>query len=230
MDGTNNSLLAMVVGLVARHALTALAGTLVTLGLVDKSQSSNFVEIGVGIAIGGAAIAWSWWRKVGHARALELLDRARGGAANDAAKIAAKVAIILCLLALAAPAFAAGANASGPSSPLSPLASLIGGWTAEHIAEAEKLAAAIEGLQDPIGKACWQSFANIGAVLKAHPLPLTLKIAPDIEAARLFFMAVKQVCANPYCTQLWADIANQVGALAPIPAPISLQAVCAKIP
>jgi hypothetical protein len=122
-------------------------------------------------------------------------------------------------------------TASGPSSPLSPLASLIGGWTAEHIAEAEKLAAAIEGLQDPVGKACWQSFANIGAVLKAHPLPLTLKIAPDIEAARLFFMAVKQVCAQ---SVLHAAMGGhrQPGqcALAPIPAPISLQAVCAKIP
>lgn len=77
-----NSLQAMVLGLVARHALTALAATLVTLGWIGSGDQSNFVTIGTGIVMGASAIAWSWWQKTGHAQVLATLNRIRGGG-ND---------------------------------------------------------------------------------------------------------------------------------------------------
>lgn len=110
------------------------------------------------------------------------------------------------------------------------LAQFFANWTAEDLKAASDLATAIPGLEDPIAKACWDTFASVGAVVKAHPLPATLKIATDIQAARLFLRAVKEVCQKPECAQVWNDLQNQVAALAPIPAPVALGTVCAKIP
>lgn len=96
--------------------------------------------------------------------------------------------------------------------------------------EAAKLATEIPALQDNNGKACWTRASSIGVLLKAHPLPLTLKAATDLEALRLFSMAINQMCADPACTQVFTDLANgiqQVGVGIPVP---SLTAICAKIP
>jgi hypothetical protein len=101
--------------------------------------------------------------------------------------------------------------------------------TADDLAGASTLATEIPTLQDPVGKACWDTFAPIGALIKAHPLPQTLHLATDIQAFRLFSIAVKQVCAKPECSQVWSDLANQTAAIGGIPVP-ALSAVCAKIP
>jgi hypothetical protein len=74
-----NSIQAMVLGLVVRHALTGLAGTLVTLGWIGNGDQASFVTMGTGIAIGAAGVAWSWWQKTGHASALATLDKIRRG-------------------------------------------------------------------------------------------------------------------------------------------------------
>jgi hypothetical protein len=75
-----------------------------------------------------------------------------------------------------------------------------------------------------------ETWAGASGVLKAHPLPLTLKLATDVEAARLVAMAIKKVCMDPNCSQVWNDILNQVTALAIVPLPVQLASVCSRIP
>jgi len=97
-------------------------------------------------------------------------------------------------------------------------------------ADAIALATAIPGLEDTVGAACWRSFDQLSQVLKLHPLPLTLKVATDIEAARLAAMALNQVCTNPNCGQMWTDAENTAAALSITPMPFSITSLCAKIP
>jgi hypothetical protein len=97
-------------------------------------------------------------------------------------------------------------------------------------AEAINLATAVPGLQDTVGAACWKSFDQLSQLFKLHPLPLTLKVATDIEAARLAAMALNQVCTNPNCGQMWTDAENTAAALAIVPMPFSITSLCSKIP
>jgi hypothetical protein len=96
--------------------------------------------------------------------------------------------------------------------------------------EAVALATAVPGVQDTVGAACWASFGNLSAVMKAHPLPLTLNAPADIQALRLVQIALNQVCANPNCGQVWTDAQNSVQALSLVPIPLSLPDLCAKVP
>lgn len=96
--------------------------------------------------------------------------------------------------------------------------------------DAAKLATEIPALQDNNGAACWKQMSSIGVLLKAHPLPLTLKAATDFEALRLLSMSINQACANPACTQVFTDLSNgvaQIGVGIPVP---SLTVICAKVP
>lgn len=97
-------------------------------------------------------------------------------------------------------------------------------------ADAITLSTQIPSIQDPVGSACWKSFDGLSQVIKAHPLPATLKIAADLEAARLAAIALNQICTNPNCGQMWTDVTNTVSALNILPLPFSLQSVCSKIP
>jgi hypothetical protein len=98
---------------------------------------------------------------------------------------------------------------------------------------AAKLAIAIPDLQDGHGQQCWLAMSQFTAVLKAHPIPLTLNAMTDLEALRLAAMAANNVCRNASCTQVFADIANGIQQVAPvnlgIPIP-SLNALCSKVP
>jgi hypothetical protein len=96
--------------------------------------------------------------------------------------------------------------------------------------DAISLSSQIPGIQDPVGGACWKSFDGLSQVMKAHPVPLTLKVATDLEAARLAAIALNQVCVNPNCTQMWADVSNVVNAFSLAPMSVSLQALCSKVP
>ncbi len=96
--------------------------------------------------------------------------------------------------------------------------------------DAVALATQIPGVQDTVGAACWKSFANLSAVLAAHPVPLTLKLAVDIEAMRLATIALNQVCTNPNCGQMWTDASNVATALAVGGIPISFASICSKVP
>jgi hypothetical protein len=112
----------------------------------------------------------------------------------------------------------------------SPLVKALQQWPVDDVNGAETMATSIPNLQDPVGQACWQQFQALGTIVKQHPLPLSFKVAQDLEAARLFTMAIKNVCKTPSCTQMFADLSNQIGAFTPIPTGLSLSAVCAKIP
>ena len=92
------------------------------------------------------------------------------------------------------------------------------------------LSTQIPGLQDNVGKACWSQFAPIQALIKAHPLPLTFRVASDVEAARLAALAMNQVCANPNCGQMFLDATNAAAAISGAPLPFSLTSLCAKVP
>jgi len=93
-----------------------------------------------------------------------------------------------------------------------------------------QLSTAIPELQDYVGQACWTQIALIGKVVKAHPIPLTLKIASDIEAMRLVGMSLNKICANPNCGQMWTDVQNVANAINPTVLPVSLPSICSKIP
>jgi hypothetical protein len=112
----------------------------------------------------------------------------------------------------------------------SPLVQALQNWTDTDINGALSLSTSIPELQDVTGQACWQTMLPIGKIVKAHPLPLTLKLATDIQAARMFLKAIKAVCVKPECTQVFSDISNQAAAFAPIPVGASLSVICAKIP
>lgn len=53
------SLLRMLVMGAARHALTGIAGSLVTAGALSSDQTAQFVQIGGGIVVWLAGYAWS---------------------------------------------------------------------------------------------------------------------------------------------------------------------------
>jgi len=113
--------------------------------------------------------------------------------------------------------------------PFQDLATFIG----DDIDAAVALSTTIPALQDGNGQQCWMGMQQFSAVVKAHPVPLTLKVATDLEALRLAMMAANNLCANPHCTQVFADLANGVQQLSavnlsvPIP---SLNSVCSKVP
>lgn len=60
---------AMLASLVRKGMMT-LATYLVTANLLQDGDKASFVNIGAGIVIGGAALAWDWWKNVGHAKLL----------------------------------------------------------------------------------------------------------------------------------------------------------------
>lgn len=118
---------------------------------------------------------------------------------------------------------------------LNDLISFFKDMTDEDLGGASTLAMQIPELQDPTGKACWDTLRPIGTVIKSNDLfrnadnKFTLKLATDIEAFRLFNMAIKNACKKPECTQVWSDVANQITALGSIPIP-GLSIICSKIP
>jgi hypothetical protein len=82
---------------------------------------------------------------------------------------------------------------------------------------------------DGNGAACWQAMTPIATLIKAHPLPVTLHLATDFQALRSLQIALKQLCENSACTQVFNEETNQISAFGigmPLP---SLSAACSKI-
>jgi hypothetical protein len=93
------------------------------------------------------------------------------------------------------------------------------------------LATEIPSIQDGNGQQCWISMQSFAAVFKAHPIPLTLKVASDLEALRLAQIAANQMCANPACTVVFSDLVNTVAQVSPINIVVpSLTQLCSKVP
>lgn len=93
------------------------------------------------------------------------------------------------------------------------------------------LSTEIPTIQDGNGQQCWISMQSFAAVFKAHPIPLTLKVASDLEALRLAQIAANQMCANPACTVVFSDLVNTVAQVSPINIVVpSLTQLCSKVP
>lgn len=113
------------------------------------------------------------------------------------------------------------------SQPMQQLADFIAGG----FDDAVTLSTAVSNLQDGNGQACWSVLREYSAVLKAHPIPITLKFAADLESLRLLNMAAKKVCQTASCTQVFNELTNGITSLSPISIPIpSISALCAKVP
>jgi hypothetical protein len=52
-----------ILAMLARHALTVLAGALAARGYLDSSATEGFISAGMTLA----AVGWSWWQKTGQA-------------------------------------------------------------------------------------------------------------------------------------------------------------------
>jgi hypothetical protein len=77
-----------ILGLAARHALTAIGGYLVSSGYLQSSDTNAF--IGAGMVLAG--IVWSWWQKRGQAKVAELLKKVTARATTTDAVAMAKIA------------------------------------------------------------------------------------------------------------------------------------------
>lgn len=124
-----------------------------------------------------------------------------------------------------------GPLAQALSKPFEEIANVIGG----DIDGAFALSTAIPTLQDGNGQQCWAGFREFGSILKIHPLPLTGHAATDLQAARLFAMSANKLCANAHCSQVFTELQNAVGQIAPLKAGSgvvvpSLASICALIP
>jgi hypothetical protein len=120
-----------------------------------------------------------------------------------------------------------GAATNALAGPFQAIADLIASDSDEAIA----LATSIPDLQDGNGQQCWLAMRSFGAVLKAHPVPLTLKAQTDMEALRLLTMAANKLCSNTACTQVFADLTNGAQTVTGSPLGIpSLNGLCSKVP
>jgi hypothetical protein len=122
-----------------------------------------------------------------------------------------------------------GGNAVGSllDKPFQDLANFIG----DDIDAAITLSTSVPTLQDGNGQRCLMAFKTFGTVIKAHPAPLTFKIASDLEAFRLKQAAVNNLCQEEACTVVFDDFTQTITALAPVPLPVpSLHDLCSKVP
>jgi hypothetical protein len=62
------SFLQSIVASMARHGLTSAAGALVTFGVFKATQTSEFVDLGVSVALWGFAMWWSAIQKKNAAK------------------------------------------------------------------------------------------------------------------------------------------------------------------
>jgi hypothetical protein len=107
----------------------------------------------------------------------------------------------------------------------------IANWVGGDLTAAETLAVQNPALQDWTGYACWKAAETFVGVLKAHPLPLTLKAASDAEALRLATSAAKTLCQTSACQTVSGDLLGGIAQMGlGIPPPVTLQTLCAKIP
>jgi hypothetical protein len=93
------------------------------------------------------------------------------------------------------------------------------------------LATVIPNIQDGHGQQCWIEMQSFGAIIKAHPVPITFHVVQDYETLRLLGIATNRLCTNVHCTQVFADFTAMAMAASPVPLPIpSLHDLCTKVP
>jgi hypothetical protein len=62
------TLLTPLISLALRHGLTIIAGVLVTLGMLEPGQETNFISIFTGIVLGGIGLIWSGVKNLKQAK------------------------------------------------------------------------------------------------------------------------------------------------------------------
>jgi hypothetical protein len=240
----------------ARDVLRTVGVFLAAHGYITNGSVGTEAFIGAGMTLAG--LFWGWFTTSGYLQLAGLLKKLTATKTQAAAVTAAQVLppaaavdtpakavsvqsvtkvvgcfLLAMILASVSPVASRAQTAADPlglSKLMSnPTVQALVKWAPDDIDAAAKLSTAIPTLQDTTGSACWSSFQQMGGVLRAHPLPITLKAATDFEGARLFFKALKNVCTNSNCTQVFADASNQIGAFTPIPTGISLTTLCSKI-
>jgi len=107
---------------------------------------------------------------------------------------------------------------------------LLANWADEDVKAAIAASTAFPVLQDQVGQACFTKISTLAALIKAHPLPVSMHLAADVEYARLDQAALNELCREPACAQVWSDAANAVQALSVMPLPFSFSLLCAKVP
>jgi hypothetical protein len=99
-----DSTLELVAGLTARHVLTGIAGSLVTVGAIHPgADESSFVTIGSGIAVWAVGAGWSWWQKTGQQQVAAALKRVTNRSTTVAAVNVAQAVPVGAALATPAP-------------------------------------------------------------------------------------------------------------------------------
>ena len=153
------------------------------------------------------------------------------GAFSDTRKAVIALAGVGAALALCAP-LPAKAQPLPPTRQLAasnPL-NLLANWADADVKAAIAASTAYPGLQDQVGQACFTKISILAALIKAHPLPVSMHLATDVEYARLDQAALTELCREPACAQVWSDAANAVQALSVMPLPFSFSSLCAKVP
>ena len=74
-----------ILAMIVRHALTSLAGVLVTHGYLQSSATEQFIAGGLLFV----SVAWGWWQKNGQATAIDMWKRIAVKAAKAPADSAA---------------------------------------------------------------------------------------------------------------------------------------------
>lgn len=240
-----------------RQILTLVGGLLAGAGVVTDATAStaiNDIMVIIPAAVSLGSLVWSVYA---HWNMVKVPEQTKvvTGTGSIAASAALKSGMVAVALALAASlmipqahaqprltgnpikdiktavgqtaAAAATSTANALAQPFQDLANFIG----EDNTQAVGLSTAIPSLQDGNGQQCWIAMQSFAAIFKAHPIPVTLKIASDIEALRLAEMAANKICGNSACTQVFADLTNTVQAASPVTVPIpSLNSLCSKVP
>ncbi len=201
-----------ILGLIARHALTTIAGTLVAHGYLASSGTEQF--IGAGMVFLG--IAWSWWQKVGQKEAMELLARAKTSPATKAviAFLIVSFALSFAFQAFAQPKTAAAAPvgkltaAQAQANPLAILQKL-------PITDLQAALADAQANNDATTIPCWQALLDAAQAQQAAPT-VPAGIFSAIQKARDLKVAAANALSptgplaklNIACAPLLMDVNN----------------------
>lgn len=198
--------------------LVALAGPyLVQVGLTPSLLTNALTGL-VGLAAFGWALYSHWnMRKVPE----NAVTTSPIPAKAMAQAIAVLAVALVSLIAIGQPSARAAS-----SNPLNVLST----WADADVAAAIAASKQFPELQDQVGGACWAQISTLAKLIKAHPIPVTLHLATDIEYARLDQGALNLICRNSACSQVWSDMTNAVQSLNVTPMPLSFTSLCGKVP
>lgn len=192
---------------------------------------------GVALAVLAASSAQAGTRHHTHERVRARVVMQIGSANDPIRRLNEKIKSDLAKNAVSAAVSSATDPLAGIMSAISKPFKDLADFIAGDAEGAAALSVAIPALQDTNGQACWSKMQAAGAVFKAHPVPITLKVMTDFEALRLLQMTANSLCAYVPCTVVFGDgsnlavsVASAVGGALTSNAVPSLTQLCARIP